>query len=85
MSKTKIENIKVIVREHLDDDPFERMIARSQGTVIKGSTVGVKVSMGGKQYGCYMCFTSPTLSATEVAESINELFETTLKEIKEKT
>lgn len=86
MSKTKIENIKVIVREHLDDDPFERMIARSQGsTVIKGSTVGVKVSMGGKQYGCYKCFTSPTLSASEVAESINELFETTLKEIKEKT
>ena len=81
MPEVKIEKIEVIVREHLDDDPFEKMIAKSQGTVLKGSTVGVKISAGGKLYGNYICFTSSTLSASEVAESINELFESVLKEV----
>ena len=67
----------------MDDDPFEKMIANSQGTVLKGSTVGVKISVGGKQYGNYICFTSSTLSASEVADSINELFKSVLKEVEE--
>jgi hypothetical protein len=57
------------------------MIANSQGSVLKGSTVGVKISAGGKQYGNYICFTSSTLPASVVAESINELFESVLKEV----
>jgi hypothetical protein len=81
MAEVKIEKIEVIVREHLDDDPFEKMIANSQGTVLKGSTVGVKVSIGGKQYGNYMCYTSSTLSASEVADCLNGLFESVLKEV----
>lgn len=81
MAEVKIEKIEVIVREHLDDDPFEKMIANSQGTVLKGSTVGVKISAGGKQYGDYICYTSSTLPASEVAESINKLFKDVLKEV----
>lgn len=81
MSKVKIEKIEVIVREHLDDDPFEKAIAEAHGAKPKGSTVGVKISAGGKQYGNYICFISSTLSASEVAESINELFKSVLKEV----
>ena len=81
MAGVKIEKIEVIVREHLNDDPFKKKIANSQGTVLKGSTVGVKISSGGKLYGNYICFTSPTLPASEVAESANELFESILKEV----
>ena len=86
MSETKelIESIEVVVRERLNDDPFESTVALAQGsTVVKGSTVGVKVSINGNLYGCYKCFTSPTLSTSEVVENINELFENMLKEIKE--
>ena len=83
MAEKKIESIRVIVREHLDDDPFEKMIANSQGTVPKGSTVGVKISAGGEEYGAYVCFTQSTLSVCEVTESINELFESVLKEVEE--
>jgi hypothetical protein len=81
--RRKIERIRVIVREHLDDDPFEKMIAKSQGTVQKGSTVGVKISAGGELYGGYMCFTQPILSASDVAEAVNDLFESALKEMLE--
>jgi hypothetical protein len=83
MSKKKIEKIKVIVREHLDDDPFEKAIAEAHGAKPKGSTVGVKFSVGGKLYGTYVCFAQSTLSASEVAESINEQFESLLKEMLE--
>lgn len=83
MSEKKIERIRVIVREHLDDDPFEKAIAEAHGAKPKGSTVGVKISAGGKLYGNYICFTQPTLSASEVADTVNELFESTLKEMLE--
>lgn len=81
MAEKKIERIRVIVREHLDDDPFEKAIAESQGTVPKGSTVGVKIYAGGEVYGAYVCYTQTTLSASEVAECLNELFESVLKEV----
>lgn len=81
MAEVKIEKIEVIVREHLDDDPFEKAVAEAHGAKPKGSTVGVKISIGVKQYGNYMCFTSSTLSASEVAECLNELFESVLKEV----
>lgn len=83
MSEKKIERIRVIVREHLDNDPFEKAIAEAHGAKPKGSTVGVKISAGGKLYGTYMCFTQPTLSASDVAETVNELFELALKEMLE--
>lgn len=75
----KIEKINIIVREHLDDDPFEKAIAEANGGKPKGSTVGVKISAGGEQYGTYVCCKQSTLSASEVAELINEQFETLLK------
>lgn len=78
-SKVKLERITVIVREHLDDDPFEKAIAEANGVKPKGSTVGVKISFGGEQYGTYACFKQSTLSASEVAECINGQFETLLK------
>jgi hypothetical protein len=78
-SKVKLERITVIVREHLDDDPFEKAIAEANGAKPKGSTVGVKISVGGEQYGTYVCCKQSTLSASEVAECINGQFETLLK------
>ena len=75
----KIEKIKIIVREHLDDDPFEKAIADANEAEPKGSTVGVKISVGGELYGTYVCFKQSTLSASEVAECINEQFETLIK------
>lgn len=81
MAEVKIEKIEVIVREHLDDDPFEKAIAEAQGAKPKGATVGVKLSVGGNLYGTYMCFAQSTLSASEVAESINEQFKEVLKEV----
>lgn len=83
MAERRIEKIRVFVREHLDEDPFEQMLGKSMGTSPKGSTVGVKISAGGEEYGTFMCFTKPTLSASEVTEAINELFESTLKEVEE--
>lgn len=81
MAEVKIEEIKVIVREHLDDDPFEQWIAKAHGVTPKGATVGVKVSVGRKQYGDYMVFKKSTLSASEIAESTKELLESVLKEV----
>lgn len=78
----KIEKIEVFVREQLDNDPFEKAIADAYGAKPKGSTVGVKFSVGGKLYGDYMCFAQSTLSVPDVVESINELFEFLLKEVK---
>lgn len=81
MSKIeKIERIRVIIREHLDDDPFEKAIADVHDAKPKGSTVGVKMTTRDNVYGTYMCFKQPTLSAIEVAEALNELFEILLKE-----
>ena len=81
MAEVKIEKIEVVVREHLDNDPFEKAIAEALGAKPKGSTVGVKFFAGGKWYGDYVCFTQSTLSASDVAESINELFKSVLKEV----
>ena len=81
MAEVKIERIEVIVREHLDDDPFGKAIAEAHGMKPKGATVGVKLSVGGELYGTYVCFAQPTLSASEVAESINEQFKEVLKEV----
>ena len=81
MANKKITRIGVFVHEHLDEDPFEKAIAESQGTKPKGSTVGVKISAGGLLYGDYVCFTQSTLTASEVAESINKLFEFMLEEV----
>lgn len=83
MAEVKIEKIEVIVREHLDDDPIEKAIAEAQGAKPKGATVGVKLVVGGKLYGTYMCFTQSTLSASEVVESINEQFKEVLKEVEQ--
>ena len=81
MAEVKIEKIEVVVREHLDNDPFEKAIAEALGAKPKGSTVGVKFFAGGKWYGDYVCFTSSTLTASEVAGCLNELFESVLKEM----
>jgi hypothetical protein len=81
MAEVKVEKIEVIVREHLDDDPFEKALAKAHGAKPKGSTVGVKVSVGGEWWGTYVCFAESTLSASEVAKSINEQFESLLKEV----
>lgn len=81
MAEVKIDKIEVIVREHLDNDPFEQGIAKAHGGKPKGSTVGVKLSVGGKMFGTYVCFAQSTLSASEVAESINEQFVSLLKEV----
>ena len=83
MPEVKVEKIEVIVREHLGDDTFEKAIAEAHGVKSKGSTVGVKISVGGKPYGTYMCFTQQTLSAAEVAESINEQFDALLNYLNE--
>lgn len=81
MAGLKIEEIEVVVREHLDNDPFEKAIAEAHGVKPKGATVGVKFFVGGKWYGTYMCFAHPTLSASEVAESINDQLASLLKEV----
>lgn len=81
MAEVKIEEIKVIVREHLDNDPFEQAIAKAHGASPKGATVGVKIFASGKFYGDYMVFKESTVSASEVAESLNALFESVLKEV----
>lgn len=81
MAEVKIEKIEVIVREHLDDDPFEQAIAKAHGGKPKGATVGVKIFAGGNFYGDYVCFNQSTLSASDVTESINELLESVLKEV----
>lgn len=81
MAERRIEKIRVFVKEHLDEDPFEKAIADYHETAPKGSTVGVKISAGGEEYGTFMCFSKPTLSASEVTEAINELLESTLKEV----
>lgn len=81
MGEGKIEKIEVFVREHLDIDPFEKAIAVAYGATPKGSTVGVKISVGGKLYGVWECFKQPTLSVAEVVESINEQFVSVLKEV----
>lgn len=83
MAEVKIEKIEVIVREHLDNDPFEKAIAAAQGAKPKGATVGVKLFVGGELYGTYKCFTQSTLSASEVVESINEQFKEVLKEVEQ--
>jgi hypothetical protein len=75
----KLERITVIVREHLDDNSFEKAIAEANGVKPKGSTVGVKISIGGELYGTYVCFKQATLSASEVAECVNKQFETLIK------
>lgn len=83
MAEVKIEKIEVIVREHLDNDPFEKAIAEAQGTKPKGATVGVKLTVCGELYGTYKCFAQSTLSASEVVESINEQFKEVLKEVEQ--
>lgn len=79
MLETKIEKIEVIVKEHLDKDPMEIAIAGRYGVKPKGSTVGVKILAGGQLYGNYICFTQPTLSASEVAEGVNEVIKSVLE------
>jgi hypothetical protein len=81
MAEVKIEKIEVIVREHLDNDPFEKAIAEAHGVSPKGATVGVKIFAGGKFYGDYMVFKESTVSASVVAKSLNALFESVLKEV----
>lgn len=82
MAEVKVEKIKVIVREHLDTDLIEIATALAFGEKPKGSTVGVKISVGGEWYGTYVCFAQSTLSASEVEESVNEQFESLLKEVR---
>jgi hypothetical protein len=81
MAEVKIEEIKVILRENLDRDPFEQAIAKTHGRKPRGATVGVKIFAGGKLYGDYVSFKQSTLSASDVTESVNELFKIVLKEV----
>ena len=81
MDERRIEKIEVVVREHLDADTLEK--AKAHGAKPKGSTVGVKICVDGEQYGTYMCFTKPTLSASMVAKSINKQFGALLKKVEE--
>ena len=81
MAEVKIEEIKVIVRENLESDPFEQGIAKAHGVKPRGATVGVKIFAGGKFYGDYVSFKQSTLSASDVTESVNELFKNVLKEV----
>lgn len=77
----KIDKIEVFIRERLDNDPFKIAIAKAYGVKPDGATVGVKISIGGKWYGTWATFKKSTLSASEVAESINEQFVSVLEEV----
>lgn len=78
----KIEKIKIIVREHLLDDPFEKEIEEISGIKLDvGSTVAVKVVVDGKQYGTFVSCKPPTLSASEIEEAVNLQFENLIEEI----
>jgi hypothetical protein len=83
MAEVKIEEIKVVVREHLDNDPFEQGIAKAHDCKPRGATVGVKIFAGGRFYGDYVSFKRSTLTASEVAACLNGLLESVLKEVQE--
>lgn len=83
MAEVKIEKIEVIVREHLENDPFEQCIAKAHGCKPRGATVGVKIFAGGRFYGDYVSFKQSTLTASEVADCLNGLLESVLKEVQE--
>lgn len=81
MAEVKIEEIKVILRENLDRDPYEQAIAKAHDIRPKGATLGVKVFSEGKYYGDYVVFFEPTLSASTAVDTINELLKSVLKEV----
>lgn len=82
MDEKKIEKIQVIVKEHLDKDGLVKSVAKAHGVEPYGATVGIKIAINGELFGTYTSFMQPTLSVAEVVESINEQFESLLKEVR---
>jgi hypothetical protein len=83
MAESKLERVSVIVKENLDADPLEKAIAELYGRELNGSSVGVKFTLDGELYGALVRFKQSTLSVPEVVETLNELFESVLKEVEE--
>lgn len=80
----ELEKIQVIVRENLNKDPFEKAIAEQMG--IKkpfGSSIAVKISFGGEVYGVFAKFKKKKLTASDVEEAVNKMFEETIEQTKE--
>lgn len=76
-----IKDIKIIVKEHLDQNEFEKTLALAYGVSEPGSSVAVKLVFDGEPYGKFAYIYNPELSAKEVAEISSQLLNSIFEEL----